>query len=455
MKKTIALLLCLVMCVFAFASCNKKNNNASTTASTTSKPASTAEPSTAPGSSEPTSEEMTTLPPHVHTRDDEYSIIEEATCSKKGSRAILCTECGEPIEETIEEIDINPNAHVVDANDWNIVQEPTIFGDGLKTATCTACHAALEVVIKETYNEWKYTTETTDEHSIKINPVSLRGEGHYYPDASNGENGQDYIVEFSFLWNDTLQKLSKKNAAGEDNKLHQVLCGEMHSKAFFWMALKDGAKGADSGLRGAFEYTDCMQTVEVGPAGMSLDASGNIAGGVYANFPNIGGADQANPEWGWHRLAFVYHEELVNEDALKADTEAGATAAQYLIEYSCYIDGTLIYKHSNRSDANFHASDAVAADNRLFSAASDGLGGIIYTDNEMGTFTPVRIKPVRTDADNAYVVIADFVAHVEETSADPAFKQAVTKVATPDDNVYTTEDGTEINAKIFYQLVIE
>ena len=105
MKKTIALLLCLVMCVFAFASCNKKNNNASTTASTTSKPASTAEPSTAPGSSEPTSEEMTTLPPHVHTRDDEYSIIEEATCSKKGSRAILCTECGEPIEDTIKEID--------------------------------------------------------------------------------------------------------------------------------------------------------------------------------------------------------------------------------------------------------------------------------------------------------------------------------------------------------------
>ena len=144
----------------------------------------------------------------------------------------------------------------------------------------------------------------------------------------------------------------------------------MNSKAFFWMALKDGAKGADSKVCGAFEFTDCMQTVEYGPATMSPDASGKITGGVYGNFPNIGGADEENPEWGWHRMAFVYHQELANEDALKEDAEAGATAAQYLITYSCYIDGVLIFTHSNRADANFHASDAVQPDNLLFTATT-------------------------------------------------------------------------------------
>ena len=446
MKKTLALILMLVLVAFAFASCGKDGNSDATTAKPTAAAGTTAAAPTEPDvEPEPTG--------HVHdAQGTDYVVTTPPTCISDGVETLYCYECGDPMDT--RPIARDPKAHNIPDDAWEIT-EPTIFADGNKHGVCTLCKEPVDEVIVETYNEWKYTTETIEEHSIKVNPTKLRGEGHYYPDDVN-VNGYDYIVEFSFLWNDTLQKLSKKNAQGEDNALHQVLCGEMHSKAFFWMALKDNAKGADSKICGAFEYTDCMKTVEYGPAGMSPDASGNITGGVFANFPNIGGSvpyDNVNHEWGWHRMAFVYHEELANEADLKADTTAGATAAKYLIEYSCYIDGTLIFTHSNRRDReHFQKSDDVAADNLLFTAASDGKGGIIPTDTEINTFTPVRIKPVRTDEGEAYAVIADFKAHVEPASDNPTFVQNVQKVASPAANTYTTEDNVEIPAKIWYEL---
>ena len=452
MKRTLALILMLVLVAFAFASCGKKTADATTAAKTTAP--TTAAPTGSSTTAAPTQPEATepeeTEPECNHVPEDEWVVLTPATCTTTGLEKLYCLECGAEIDERT--IPVNPDAHSIPDSAWEIV-EPTIFADGSKHGVCTLCNTAVDEVIEETYTEWKYTTETIEARGIKANPSTLRGEGHYYPDDVNVE-GQDYIVEFTFLWNDSLKKLSKKNAAGEDNKLHQVLTGGMHSKAFFWMALKDGAKGADSGLCGAFEYTDCVQTVEVGPAGMSPDASGNITGGVYANFPNIGGADKDNPEWGWHRLAFVYHEELANEDALKADTEAGATAPDYRVEYSCYIDGTLIYKCSNRPDANFHASDnnALYNGNLLFTAASNGDGTITYVDTDKSAFDAVQLKPVRTDEGEAYAVIADFKAHVEPASSDPAFVQNVKKVASPADNVYTTEDSVEIPAKIWFEL---
>ena len=92
----------------------------------------------------------------------------------------------------------------------------------------------------------KYYNAETGNYSVRKTFGDIRGEKHFFPDSEENMLGNDLWFEYSFLWNDTLQNLSKKNAAGEDNKLHQVLCGEMHSKAFFWMALKDGAKGAES-----------------------------------------------------------------------------------------------------------------------------------------------------------------------------------------------------------------
>ena len=440
MKKTIALLLCLVMCVFAFASCNKKNNNASTTASTTSKPASTAEPSTAPGSSEPASEEMTTLPPHVHTRDDDYSVIEEATCSKKGSRAILCTECGEPIEETIEEIPINPNAHSVD--EWTTV-EPTIFADGSRSGTCTLCSAAVNEVIEETFNEWKYTTESTDVLSKSKNFGSqiLGEDKHFYPTEAN-PSGLDLYIEFSFLWNADLLKMSNVG-----NSKNQVLTGCIGNQDAYWMALTTNAKGCDNKVApGGFEYVAC-RTVEYGPAGMSEQtATGGKVGNTYADFPNIGGADQANPEYGWHRLAIVAHEELLNEAALKADTEAKATAAEYRFSFTVYVDGVKLYTLSNRADAAFNAS-TYRAENMLFTAESDGQGGVVYKDIDAGkNITWIQIPTFQTTEGTAYAVYAD-----EAIFAGTAFAQNVEKVTAPADNVYTAKDGTEVPAKIWYQ----
>ena len=176
-------------------------------------------------------------------------------------------------------------------------------------------------------------------------------------------------------------------------------------------------------------------------------ANGNNVGTEYSDFPNIGGSDQANPEWGWHRVAFVVHEELLNADALKADTYANATAAEYLITFTCYVDGVKLYTLSNRSDPAFKAS-TYRAENMLFTATSDGAGGIVYRDISADkNVTWISIPTYQTTEGVAYAVYAD-----EAIFAGNDFAQNVVKVDNPADNVYTTADGAEIPAKIWYRL---
>ena len=437
MKKltlTLALILCLTLLVFAFASCNKKSSSTSTTAAP-----GTVAPSTTAAPAEPTTA-APTEPPHVHTPDTEFSTLTEPTCSAIGYQAKLCTECGEPIEETIEEIPINPNAHSVD--DWTTV-EPTLLSAGSRSGTCTLCHNVVNEVIEETFNEWKYTTESTDvlSKSKNIGSQILTDGKHFYPTDENPD-GLDLYIEFSFLWNAGLLKMSSMN----DSKA-QVLTGCINDQDAYWMALTTNAYDCGNKVApGGFEYVAC-RTVEFGPDGMSqTTANNNNVGNTFADFPNIGGADQANPEWGWHRVAIVVHEEVLNEAALKADNEAGATNAQYLFSFTCYIDGVKIYQLSNRSDPAFKES-TYRTGNMLYTAQSDGEGGITYTDISSGfNVNWIKIPTSKTTEGTAYAVYVD-----EAIFAGTAFAQNVEKVTAPADNVYTAKDGTEVPAKIWYQ----
>ena len=443
MKKlsiALALILCVALCVFCFASCGKKKADATTAApgttpttteSSTTAPATTAEATTAP----------VTTAPHEHTPEADYTIDKPATCGEDGSKSIHCSECGNIIPGTEVKIDADPTLHVVD--EWNVTKEATIFEDGVKTGTCTVCHQPVEKVIEETYNEYKFTTESTDTLDKSKNFASeiLGEDKHFYPPEEN-PNGLDFYIEYSFLWNADLQKMSNVG-----NTKNQILTGCIGNQDAYFMALTTNAKGCDNKVApGGFEYVAC-RTVEYGPAGMSEQSATGGVGNTYADFPNIGGTDQANPEYGWHRFALVVHEELLNEAALKADTEAKATAAEYRFSFTVYVDGVKLYTLSNRSDPAFNAS-TYRAENMLFTAESDGQGGVVYKDIDAGkSVTWIQIPTFQTTEGTAYAVYAD-----EAIFAGSDFAQKVVKVTAPVDNVYTTADGDQIPAKIWYKL---
>ena len=454
MKKlsiALALLLCVVLCVFCFASCGKKKatsttaDQGTTPAGTTADQGTTPAGTTVPGTTVPGTTAPVTTEGHVHTPETEYTVDTPENCTNPGSKSYHCAECGAIIEGTEVVIPADPTKHVV--NEWTVTKEATIFEDGAKSGTCTVCSQTIEEVVAEVFNEYKYTTDSTDALSKSKNFGSeILGEDvHFYPTDAN-PNGLDFHIEFSFLWNADLLKMSNVG-----NSKNQVLTGCIGNQDAYWMALTTNAKGCDNKVApGGFEYVAC-RTVEYGPAGMSEQtATGGKVGNTYADFPNIGGADQANPEYGWHRLAIVAHEELLNEAALKADTEAKATAAEYRFSFTVYVDGVKLYTLSNRADAAFNAS-TYRAENMLFTAESDGQGGIVYKDIDASkNVTWIQIPTFQTTEGTAYAVYAD-----EAIFAGNDFAQKVVKVVAPADNVYTTKDGASIPAKIWFEIVAD
>ena len=434
MKKTLALILMLVLVAFAFASCGKDGNSDATTAKPTAAAGTTAAAPTEPDvEPEPTG--------HVHdAQGTDYVVTTPPTCISDGVETLYCYECGDPMDT--RPVAKDPKAHTV--TDWTTTKVASIIGDGSRTGVCTLCHEnVVETVKDETILEWKYTTMPTSQKKKHATPHNLLDNGeHYYSDPDQGTEGLSLIIEYSFLYNPTLHNLADKT---DSNGGRPIVIGSMYDADIYWVPLKDNALYCNSPFAGGFERADTLRTVEFGPEGMG-DQIGVGTGKNYSDFPNIGGADQANPEYGWHRLAFFYHQELLNPAEVKAGEEA-----KYLISSTGYLDGDEIFMISNRASEKFEPSSAFTNDGVLFTAVSDGNGGIIYTDcPNKRNVTWAKIQVTCTSQDVAYAVLAD-----NYVTAGTEVVQKVERVNNPAANTYTTEDGVEINAPIWYRIVAD
>ena len=455
--RILALLLSLMLCAFAFASCGKKKTASTTAEQATAAPTGAA--TTAGQGTEPatTASGVQTLPPHVHTPEATPTIDLKPTCSTPGEQSYYCEECGEKIEGSTTPIPPDPDAHNIP--EWVVTKEATIFEDGTRTGTCNVCDTTFE----ETYSsivEVAFTTEPKDSKHFAqtsiFNDILDGGEKHFYPTESNPD-GLDLFIEYSILWNPTL-----KNIDNGDPIYSTRIGGSNDSGAcndVIWMSLKDAASGSDCIFAGGYEYGG-LRTVDYGPVTMSTPVPSNK---TFDCWPNIGGTVQADyenltngHEWGWHRVGVRMHQELLNEDALKAyvanpeNPEATAPKAEYLLWAECYIDGTLIFKLSNAA-TSVNGASTYKEENMLFTAEADGEGGIVYSDiGESKYVMGIRLIAKSATSDGAYFVYGDYSA-----TAGSAFKQTVTKVASPAAATYTTADGTEISAPCYYSIVTD
>ena len=183
MKKltiALALLLCLVLCLFAFASCGKKKKGVATT------------------------EAPATTTAHVHVPAENYTTDKAATCGAAGSESKHCTVCGEIIESTIRAIPATGN-HTF--GDWVETTPPSVIADGVKMQTCSVCDQKnYGSITKTEATVQTWTAAATGKYSSSKTFEEIQGGKHFYPTADN-KDGNDLLVEYSLLWNDTLLNL--------------------------------------------------------------------------------------------------------------------------------------------------------------------------------------------------------------------------------------------------------
>ena len=336
-------------------------------------------------------------------------------------------------------------------DEWVVTEEPTLLEAGAKAKYCKNCGERMETAVAEyepVIKTWTDATEGEFDYGKKniVNEV-LSGD-HFYPTEDNA-TGKDLLVEYSILWNESMLNF----LGGSANPwIHTFVGSDTVAKGnniAYWSPVADN-NNADCKFAGGFEY-GTMRTSEEGnpypqmtkPVGDSID-----------EFPNIGGNNggdgtpQGDPQWGWHRVQIRLHIDVTNAEALKADTTAGATKATYKCTTTIYIDGVLVSILS--SDAMTDKNNSY--DNKLFTAASDGQGGIVYTDiAEDKWIHPIRFNSTKAkNGTTVYVVIGDVSA-----ICGTKFVQDVEKVATPESATIEVAPGVNVSAAMYYKAKTE
>ncbi|MBR6052547.1 MAG: hypothetical protein IKP55_02040 [Clostridia bacterium] len=262
----------------------------------------------------------------------------------------------------------------------------------------------------------------------------LAGGKHFYPDSSNGGLGNDLVIEYSILWNETLLNLSPTYSDGARvlttfDTTNGGFSGDY--RAIAYASLTDDVADSGANFAGAFEYpSGLIQTSEPGDPHPGMTAGG----GAYSAYANIGGTDRAYPEWGWHRIGVVYHEDVTNLNAVK-----GGAAATYKLTVTIYIDGEVV---SILSGTHL---DRNKADYKLFTATHDGNGGVTYEDIDEDIWVFAFLVPyVTAPTKDAWFADGDVFV-----TAGHDFVHPVTRIDNPAARTETV-GGHDFNGAFYY-----
>lgn len=369
MKKltfALTLCLCLILCAFAFASCGKDKKASKTVADTTvpgetecahtwetrvERPATCSREGqqsdfcTKCGAKKPDS--TTSIATIAHTPGEDYKIDKEPTCVEEGYKSKHCTVCDAICTDTIEIIDADPNAHVVD--EWNVTVEPTLTANGQRTGTCTACHQPVNQTFSLTvYKSSDFEGEYASGSSIVISKTvgDISGESKTFHPTGTDLDGNDLWIEYSLLWNDTLdnwnQAKSEMSLAGFKNDAGSY-------RHFYYVYTKDQTDtyktSNDCPYRGHFDYStymggyakdhewECAQ--EIGN-GQPRYKAGWVGGRTDSPYIYDNDGETIKGGNGWHRIGVRIHQEAT------VDNEKGGVVYSGYSEL--YVDGVQVWK---------------------------------------------------------------------------------------------------------------
>ena len=424
MKKRIlfALLLCLVLCIFAFASCQKKDA-VKTTAEEQTIAETTAATTAAPTAAGTTAGEQTTVPAattaeptqpaHVHTPESQMTVLLPPTCSTTGIQAYICLDCGATIDETVEEIPIDPVAHKVEK--WIVTEEANLLHQtGSRHGECSICHRdiaeATEFVLS-VYNPADLSNYDGDKSMLLLSktvPEMLNGE-HFYPTDENPE-GLDAYFELSILWNETMLNCANQYF------LFCVNCRGGRNSIFFFLIPRDDAPDAWCKYAGGFDWGHGTE-VTYGPSG--------ILNGQKADYPNLG-------EYGWHKIGVRFHQ--------SAEIVEGAVV--YSGYAMLYLDGAYVWQF----DMNMPRMESYG--NLLFTARIED-DKLVYADNPSGENFRMQLRGdgINDSDDPTYFVYGD----ARWAVIGPDWTPDVEPVTDPTPATFALSDTLTVPAAIYFR----
>ena len=392
---------------------------------------------------------------------------------------------------TIGALDYTKVGFVFSFENYGNVAEPEIGEDGCYTVEAIAAYSAIiadgETLPAPTGRWWIVAKvinipQTEFNSNIYVRAFVTDGEGTRYsvatvidPYTANREDGkiQEYAgtsistqtyKNYQNVYTKVLQSGAKTFCPTQENPTGNDLYIEysvLFSKYVTTTYLTDGAYlqsgvGHSDSLPKALVYWDLCGSKsddgfeDVGNfTGFAAEDPGNypnmFSPTVYADKPHVGGDDANNPDYGWHRIGIVYHEEVTNVDAVK-----GGADAEYYLTVSLYLDGDLVFVMG--------ANDNTDGDNdfKLYTAEYDGNGGITYTDvaetDRDQSVTLFRLYRFKKGSKVGCCVFADWSA-----TCGKSFVQSVVRVNDPVVSQYSTtpENNKLIDAPVYYRIVTD
>ena len=384
--------------------------------------------------------ETVVILPKKHVPEKEYEIETEPTCCTDGLKILYCAECGDPIEEVLIEAD--PDAHKVD--NWEVSKQPTLLDPtGHRSGVCKYCEEPLEEELTFKHNVQVFTTSSGKYSAGHATLGEIRGDEHFYA-TDDHINGLDLLVEYSFLWNDTLLNLYNINGTmpAVDTRFATTESGSTGNMGIVRLELAENTTSQWCICKYAGGFTAYGTSEPDNPyprfEETVMDATA---------YPNIGGANLGDgqplgdTQWGWHRVSIRFHEEVTNIDEVKE-----GAAATYYIQLWVYIDGDLVI-HTSGTD---HRWGGDGSDRKLYSVKSDEEGGVIYTENDNLYLHGAFLDSRKMNSDVGYFEIADYSAKIGDGKDD--FVQQVRKVQNPTLTTFEVEEGVSLPSTMWYEL---
>ena len=287
------------------------------------------------------------------------------------------------------------------------------------------------------------STHYFDEYVNVYDDVLDGGAKCFHPTNEN-PTGNDLLIEYSVLWNDTITYFNKSTTKSVKTYLCDADDHSNQAPLAYWSPI-NGISGNNCQYAGGFEDAGSFNT-PISDGEVTTPAGMVSGGGDYADYPNVAGTNQAAPEYGWHRIGLRYHEEVTNADALKTDATPGATPAVYALTMTIYVDGVAIAKLGADTCTTGSGRDC-----KLYTAQSDGEGGIVYTD--IGSNVDLCIFNIA--GKNAGSKTAFFTVAEPYASCGKDFVQSVERVDYPQEIFYRNEGGTGKPASTYYRIVTD
>jgi len=279
--------------------------------------------------------------------------------------------------------------------------EGTRYSADVKTISVWAAHPAIEY-----HSNWDYATRSSNPNSIqnpdykgnndyltfgvKKSVKSLyAGDVRYFPNENNNYAGNDLLVEFSFLYNDTMSNAS-------DGTLTVMY---IENNNVFNINLKTGMISNN-------------------------DRDDDIV--LYEK------ADLSIGGYGWHRFGVRIHQNAINNNGVE----------DYQIIATAYLDGEKILEVDKTAYAKTKTGSYTGKLYELIPYTNR----MIYDKAAKNCDAYVMIEKIYKSSANAgYLVLQDL-----SFSCGQVFEQQVTKVADPVEQTYKTSDGQSLSAKVYF-----